>query len=347
MTRILKFNLTLILTLAFFACKNQGDPQTAASDTAQASNETAASDPAWQLVESSDGSTPVARHEAAFVGVGDKFYLLGGRGIRPVSIYDTNTGVWTQGPEPPVEMHHLQPVVVGTKVYIMGAMTGGFPSEYPVHHIYIYDTESDTWGKGDAFPEDRQRGSTGNVLFGGKIYLLCGIKNGHIGDHKKWADSYDLATGAWEVLADAPRTRDHFQAALHNGRIYVLGGRNTGSSETPFEGTVAEVDVYDIASDSWSTLPNPIPTQRAGTFSTFFDGHILVAGGESAVQETAHAEVEGVDPDTGEWKAYPEFNQGRHGTGLVVFDGDLYAASGCGNRGGRPELTTMEVLVLE
>ena len=36
----------------------------------------------WQQVKSIDDSTPVERHEAAFVKVGSKFYLLGGRGIR-------------------------------------------------------------------------------------------------------------------------------------------------------------------------------------------------------------------------------------------------------------------------
>ncbi|MBC2838870.1 kelch repeat-containing protein [Robiginitalea sp. SC105] len=342
MTRIQTLNITLLLALSLLSCKNQGDTRQNSVDTAQAIR-----NPAWHFVESSDGSEPVARHEAAFVGVADKFYLLGGRGIRPVSIYDTQTGTWSKGPEPPIEMHHFQPVVVGTKVYIVGALTGGWPEEYPIDHIYIYDTETNTWNMGDAIPEDRQRGSTGNIVMGDKIYLFCGIKNGHIGDHKKWADSYDLTSGAWEVLADAPRTRDHFQAALHNGKIYALGGRNTGSSDTPFGGTIAEIDAYDIASNTWTTLPHPIPTERAGTFSTVYDGHILVAGGESPVQEKAHAEVEGVHPDTGEWKSYPNFNQGRHGTGLIVFEGDLYTASGCGNRGGTPELTTMEVLSLE
>ncbi|MBC2839846.1 kelch repeat-containing protein [Robiginitalea sp. SC105] len=345
MIRLPVIPIAALFTLSLLAC-NGGERTSKNNDSATAAEETDRTDPAWEFVESTDGSKPVARHEAAFVGVGDKFYLLGGRGIRPVSIYDTQTGIWSEGPEPPIEMHHFQPVVVGSKVYILGALTGGYPAEYPVDHIYVYDTESNTWTRGDAIPENRQRGSTGNVLSGDKIYMLCGIKNGHIGDHKNWADSYDLKTGEWEVLADAPRTRDHFQAAMHKGRIYALAGRNTGSADTPFGGTVAEVDVYDIASDTWSTVAKPIPTERAGTFSTVFDGHVLVAGGESTLQEKAHAEVEGLNPETGEWRSYPSFNQGRHGTGLVVYGGAVYTASGCGNRGGTPELTTMERLVI-
>lgn len=298
----------------------------------------------WQYVESEDGSQPVARHEAAFVNVGSKFYLLGGRGIRPVSIYDTQSGTWSKGPEPPIELHHFQPVVVEDRIYILGALTGGWPEETPVGHIYTYDTATNTWQQGDAIPEARRRGSTGNVLSGSKIYMLCGIKNGHIGDHKDWADSYDLETGSWEVLSDAPRTRDHFQAVLADGLIYAVAGRNTGSSETPFGGTIGPVDAYHIATDTWTTLPNPIPTERAGTAATFCNGQILIAGGESPVQEKAHSEVEALDPKTGTWQAWPPLNEGRHGTGLVSFDDSLYIASGCGNRGGSPELTTMERL---
>ncbi|NNE75647.1 MAG: galactose oxidase [Pricia sp.] len=299
--------------------------------------------PAWQSVASTDGSKPVARHEAAFVRIGEKFYLLGGRGIRPVSIYDTANGTWSEGTEPPIELHHFQPVVFENKIYIISALTGGWPAEAPTEFVYIYDPASDEWSKGDEIPAARRRGSTGNVLFEDKIYIACGIKNGHIGDHKKWLDRYDPKTGEWEILADAPRARDHFQAVLTNGKIYALAGRNTGANpEDPFGGTIAENDIYDIASDTWETLPNPIPTERAGNAATLYEGEILVVGGESPKQEKAHADVEALDPQTKEWKKLPELQEGRHGTGLVLYEDDIYIASGCGNRGGNPELDTME-----
>lgn len=43
----------------------------------------------WQFVLSADNSEPIKRHKAAFVAVKDKFYLLGGRKIKPVSIFNT------------------------------------------------------------------------------------------------------------------------------------------------------------------------------------------------------------------------------------------------------------------
>lgn len=300
-------------------------------------------DSKWKSVESKDQSKPVQRHEAAFVRVGKKFYLLGGRSIRPVSIYDTQTANWTIGAKPPIEMHHFQPVVYDNKIYCISAMTGGWPTETPTSHVYIYDPANDTWSKGDEIPKERRRGSTGNVLHNGKIYIACGIKNGHTGDHKNWMDSYDPSTGKWEVLADAPRARDHFQTVLADGKIVALAGRNTGIvKEDPFGGTIAEVDVYDIASNTWKTLPNKIPTKRAGNAAINYKGEILVVGGESTTQEKAHAQVEALNLETNEWRILPSLLEGRHGSGLLEYEGAIYIASGCGNRGGEPELFTME-----
>lgn len=332
--------LTLVcLALLFGNCKEAA--KTEKKDTAE---EVEVSVPeAWQEVVAEDGSRPLARHEAAFVGVGTKFYLLGGRGIRPVSIYDTETKKWTEGQKPPIELHHFQPVVYEGKIYVIAALTGKWPRETPTEYVYIYDPANDKWSKGDVIPEDRRRGSTGNVLYEGKIYIACGIKNGHIGDHKNWMDRYDPKTGQWEVLADAPRARDHFQAVLADGKIYAPAGRNTGiDPDNPFGGTIGEVDVYDIEEDRWQTLADPIPTPRAGNAAMRHKDAIWVVGGESSRQEMAHADVEALDLSTMQWEKLPGLIEGRHGTGLVLFKGDTYIASGCGKRGGEPELTTME-----
>lgn len=297
----------------------------------------------WKQVSYKDNTEPIERHEAAFVRVGQKFYLLGGRDVRAVSIFDTKTQKWSTGPKPPLELHHFQPVVIEDKIYIIGALTGGWPEETPTTHIYIYDTTYDSWSQSDEIPKNRRRGSTGNVLYDGKVYIACGIKKGHIGDHKNWLDSYDPKTGEWKALASAPRARDHFQAVLVNDKIVAAAGRNTGIvPDDPFGGTIAEVDIYDIANDSWSTLPTEIPTKRAGNAGILFGDQVLIAGGESSVQEKAHAEVEALNMTTGEWKSLPDLIEGRHGTGLLEYRDALFIASGCGNRGGSPELRTME-----
>jgi len=297
----------------------------------------------WELIRTSDNSQPYARHEAAFVAVGEKFYLLGGRGIKSVSIFDTKTKTWSEGAVPPIELHHFQPIVHQDKIYILGAMTGKWPEETPTTHIYIYDPIVDTWSVGDEIPEDRRRGSTGNVLVNDKIYMACGIKNGHIGDHKNWLDVYDLKTGEWQLLKEAPKARDHFQAVLANNELYMLAGRNSTSPDNPFGNTIAEVDVYNLETNTWRTLDQHLPTKRAGNMAVSFDNQILVVGGESDTQEFAHNDVEVLDLKTKQWSKFPSMLEGRHGTGIIIKEGVLYVASGCGKRGGEPELFTIEM----
>lgn len=296
----------------------------------------------WNTVGSVDDSKAIARHEAAFVGIDYKFYLLGGRDIRPVSIYDAKTMKWTEGTPPPIELHHFQPLVYENKIYIAGAFTGGWPNETPVENIIIYDPVKDAWENGPAIPEDRRRGATGAVLYKDKIFLSCGIKNGHIGDHKNWLDAYDLKLNTWEKLPDAPRTRDHFNAVVANDKMYLTAGRNTETGDNPFGNTIGEVDVYDFKYQKWSTLENDIPTKRAGNTAVLFHDEILVIGGESDTQELAHNHVEALSVKSHDWRLLNPMIEGRHGTSAIIYQDKIYLASGCGKRGGNPELQTME-----
>lgn len=302
----------------------------------------------WETVPTTGKMHP--RHEAAFVTVGEKIYLLGGRRIQPVDIFDPDTRVWTTGATPPVEVHHFQPVVWENKIWLVGAMTGGYPRETALDHIPIYDPATDTWSRGPSLPEDRRRGGAGAVIHHGNLYVVCGIINGHWDGHVAWLDCLDLKTGNWTRLPDAPRARDHFQAAVLDGKLYSVGGRRSwGARKQVFDWVETAVDVFDLSTQKWTTLPSPagdLPQPRAGSMTIALAGHVIVAGGESLRQPVAHAEVHALDPATGTWVNWPSFARGRHGSGLADFAGHIYVASGSGNRGGRPELDLVERLVI-
>lgn len=304
----------------------------------------------WTTVNAQGQLHP--RHEAAFVALGDQLYLLGGRRIQPVDIFDLATQTWREGKAPPVETHHFQPVVWEGKIWLPGAMTGKYPHETGLDQIPIYDPATDTWSQGPALPADRRRGGAGSVIHDGKLYVICGIIDGHWSGHVAWLDVLDLRTGQWSRLPDAPRARDHFQAAVIDGKIYAAGGRrSSGAIQQVFNLTVPEVDVFDIASGTWSTLPTPggnLPTPRAGCMSLGLGPLLLVGGGESMNQpgDLAHNQVEALDTRTGTWRLFATFARGRHGSALVRVGDTLYVASGSGNRGGKPELDTLEKLDL-
>jgi hypothetical protein len=147
---------------------------------------------------------------------------------------------------------------------------------------------TDSWAWGPAIPARRRRGSVGAVVHDGSLILVCGIINGHTDGWVNWCDSYDFRSDTWSVLPNAPRARDHFEAAV--------------------------------------------------------GPDLIVCGGESMAQKAAHAEVQALNTTTGIWRNLPPLRQGRHGTGLVFFDGVFYTCAGAGDRGGQPLLSTMEML---
>jgi len=61
----------------------------------------------WEKVDLIEGQQPTARHEAAFVEVDNDFFLIGGRGKRPVSCFEPWMKSWIDGTEPPIELHHF------------------------------------------------------------------------------------------------------------------------------------------------------------------------------------------------------------------------------------------------
>lgn len=298
----------------------------------------------WNLLEADGNATE--RHENALVRAGDKFILLGGRGMKPIDIYNTQTKDWTEGAQPPFEIHHIQAVELDGLVYVIGAMTGGWPYETPLSHILIYDPVLNTWAIGPEIPEHRRRGGAGTVVYNDKIYVVCGIINGHTSGWVNWLDEFDPKSNQWRELPNAPRARDHLHAAVVDDKLVVAGGRRSGYGNGGFATTIKETDVYDFETGEWTELPSPdgdIPTERAGIAAAVYQGKVLIIGGESGSQQSAHNEVEALDLSTGTWETLPPLKRGRHGTQAIYFDDKIVVGAGSGDRGGGPELNSFEI----
>lgn len=285
----------------------------------------------WGIVEAKGEALP--RHEHAFVKVKDRFYLLGGRRVQEVDIFDPAKKEWTKGRKPPVELHHFQALEHEGRVLIAGAFTGRYPKETPVERIYFYDPANDRWSLGPVIPEDRRRGSAGAFLKDKKLYLVCGLTDGHRSGWVTWFDEYDFETEKWRKLPDAPRARDHFQAALVGDELVLAGGRRSGEGGSVFAPVVKDVDVFNFKTGAWETLPGGIPTLRAGTMSAVIGNEVWVIGGESA-RDDAHTEVEILEMKTRQWASGPSLDVGRHATQPIFHKGTLYLGAGSVTRGG-------------
>lgn len=307
-----------------------------------------AQDSAWHILQVT--TEPEKREDCSFVETDGKFYLIGGRGILHVEVFDPATNKWEKRKQTPFEMHHFQGITFNHEIYVVGGMSGRFPHEKPFDNIYIYTPSKDEWRKGYEIPPNRRRGSGGTVVYKNRIYFICGIQDGHYEGTVNWLDVFDPSTGKWQTLADAPHGRDHFQAVVINDKIYVSGGRKTSYKTNQIADlTLPEIDVYDLKKQQWKTLPasENLPTQRAGATAVAFKNNLVVIGGESIRQESSHKEAEVLDTKKGDWHFLPPLVIGRHDTQALYFKNAIYIVAGSANRGGGPDQSSIEKIRLK
>mmetsp|Transcript_114685 Transcript_114685/g.255867 ORF Transcript_114685/g.255867 Transcript_114685/m.255867 type:complete len:397 (-) Transcript_114685:160-1350(-) len=124
--------------------------------------------------------------------------------------------------------------------------------------------------------------------------------------------------------SDAPRARYRHAAAAVAGKIYLLGGVDGTDTIVP------QVDVLDIATGTWSTLPESMPYATTDLCAWVHGGRIYAAGGYSAAWE-AMTTTQIFDPTasaSSAWSAGPTMAQGRGDTFAAVQGGKAYILGG-------------------
>ena len=284
----------------------------------------------WQLLASSNGSSPLLRHEGDCCRVGDKILFLGGRETMVVEYYDPIANTWEQTANAPIDFSHFQSVQVNGLVYVIGAFSGSYPDEIAVPDIYIYNPASRTWSKGPQIPFDRRRGAGAAGVYNGKIYIVGGNTKGHRAGWVPWFDEFDPATGVWKRLPDAPQPRDHHRAVVMQNRLYVVSGRQSEYDSATGTGdiskTVKEIEVYDFQAGAWFTLAQSLPTPRAGCGVVSHGRDVIVAAGENGGGPAAN--VEALDVVSGDWRTLPNLTQARNAPSASAIGDRIYVAGG-------------------
>jgi N-acetylneuraminic acid mutarotase len=297
----------------------------------------------WQVFETKNNVS--GRSECGFAAVNGMLYLIGGDGpAAAVEMLDPQSKTWTKKAMAPVIMHHFQAVQYNNKIYVLDAFSGGsFPNQLSMANVYSYDTQKDEWNKQVEIPVSRRRAGAGAAIYHGKIYLVCGITNGHSSGTNNMFDVYDPQTNTWDSLPGAPHIRDHCMAAVVHDKLYVVGGRNTSYRDpnnkiTFFSQTVLDVDCYDFITGKWSALDAKLPLGTGGGALVNFNNLLYYMGGERATDTERNAPRKNTfyfDPSsTNGWIATADLNQARNGTAAAVLNNKIYLAGGSG--GGPP-----------
>jgi hypothetical protein len=189
--------------------------------------------------------------------------------------------------------------------------------------LFLCPVSQPAWAAADTWryvaPMPVARAYSPVVAVDGQLYAFTdGI---HPATHR-----YDPATDTWSQLAPSPSSRAYFVAAVVDRKIYLIGGCFSSDCRI---GVTNLVEIYDIATNSWSIGP-AMPTPRWGSAVGVIGGKIYVAAGGSPCPFCfpQHNVLEVFDPATNLWTTKAPLPTRREEVASVVLDGKLHVISG-------------------
>ena len=181
-------------------------------------------------------------------------------------IYDPSTDSWTTGADNPNSQGGgAAGVALNGKLYVIGGCQNGSscPGDSSVE---VYDPSSDSWSAAADYPAVIAWQSCGAIA--GEIYCAGGIASG---SETPNTYVYDPSTDTWTGgLAPIPVASGGLWGsaftATADGQLLVQDGVTDNFATVTNEGFA-----YDVASDSWSSLPNSsVTTYRPGSSCGFY-----------------------------------------------------------------------------
>lgn len=198
----------------------------------------------------------------------------------------------------------------------------GLVGEDPVYdagYFYTVAEGMNTWEERSTMPAPREKLAA--VELDGKIYVIGGTDENGVSSK---LEVYDPATDSWTALADMQGigilAKTELGAAAVNGKIYAIGGSNSGVYE------------YDPDTDTW-TAKAPMPEALKGFGTAVLNDKIYVVGGIDwgGIDDFLSDQLLIYDPAADSWETR-EYEEGaftpRAYLGAAAVGGKLYAIGG-------------------
>jgi hypothetical protein len=221
-------------------------------------------------------------------------------------------------------VYHTATLLTDGRVLVAGGIgeTGPSGAGPAVASAELYDPATAVWTATGAMASPR----AGHVAFplkSGKVLVL--------GGSAIFAEIYDPATGTWSAAASpAQSDRALFSAALlASGKVLIAGGYNYN-----IETIWSSAELYDPATDSWSSAGTLTTARYDGQAVALADGRVLLVGGHDDFGDEAFgpapiADAEVYDPGSGKWTGTASLPVGRLGaTETPLADGTVLLAGG-------------------
>jgi N-acetylneuraminic acid mutarotase len=216
--------------------------------------------------------------------------------------------------------HHLATLLADGRVLVFGGQaweisgnTGWQAGDKK--HAEIYDPGMETWTPTGSLNIARS-GATATLLPTGHVLVAGGYANGET----RIAELYDPAEGTWRMTGSLITARAfHTATLLSDGRVLVAGGQLGGDSRTGIPGGVHSAELYDPATEQWSSTGSTSTVSYRHTATLLPDGKVLALGSSGCI----HA-AELYDPATGLWSGTPTAPVfGCAGTAVLLHSGEV------------------------
>ena len=208
----------------------------------------------------------------------------------PIQAYNPVTNTWSYK-NSSADAFGLNGVgKIGSRLYWSGGFDYGSGSLAAHKDVFAYDYTTDRLIRKASIPIYSGNGVT--AVIDGKLYVLPGTCATELYPSPGYCATeanrklyrYNPGTNTWTGRASAPHFHKHGVAGVINGKLYVAAG---GHDFDP----VADLDVYDPATNTWKTLA-PFPGGGGGA-GAVIQGQLFVVGAGGAYA---------YDPATNQWK---------------------------------------------
>ncbi len=198
--------------------------------------------------------------------------------------------------------------------YLFGGVNGSFSLS---SKAWRYDASTNTWSQLASMPAGYESPSA--ACYQGKIYVLGGSGTADL-------FIYSIASNSWSLGAALPRGVGGAAAAAWDGKVFLVGGDDDFS---PWTGVSDQVNVYDIASNTWigNGASMPEATGHAGYVQQGPYLYVVGGWGLSAPDFNTSA-TQRYDLAADQWELGPIMASPRADLALAATDGALYAMGG-------------------
>jgi N-acetylneuraminic acid mutarotase len=200
----------------------------------------------------------------------------------------------------------------------------------------IYNPSTRTWSKGANAPFELHHMQC--VAAQDMVWIMAAWTGSYPREsNPSNAYVYDPATNTWQTRTALPLDRRRGSTAVvvsaDERKIYVSHGTTGGHEQADFSTALGFLDVYDIATDSWTALSDSAPNPRDHTGGALIHGRICVAGGRNGgeIDWPRVAPTDCYDLATGQWTVEAPIPQVRSGSSYdLTCNGHLIVAGGEG-----------------